>query len=126
MFNSRRYFAEFGGAMLLYSLAMFGAAKFRFAYPDSPWLIPVLLFPSGTIVLAIIAFVRELCRLDELQQRIQYLSLGATVAVTGLLSLSYGILEEQASFTRVHLVWVFPFMIVTWGLTSNLIQWRYR
>ncbi len=126
MFNNRKYNIEFGGSMLLYAVSMFFATKFRFSQPDSPWLIPVLLLPSFSILLAIISFIRELYRLDELQQRIQYLSFGMTVAITGLLSLSYGILEEQAGFERISLVWVFPFMIITWWICYKVIFWRHR
>ena len=126
MFNSTRYFFEFGGSMLLYCLTIFGSVKFRSAYPDSSWLIPVLLSSGVPIVLATIAFVRELSRMDELQQRITHLSFGVAIVVTGLVSLLYGILEEQAGLSRISLIYVFPFMLGTWGISLRIIQWRYR
>lgn len=126
MFNSKRYLFEFLGSMILFVLAILGAVKFRLVYPDSPLLIPVLLSPSAPIVLATIAVIRELNRMDELQQKITHLSSGITIAVTGLVSVSYGILEEKAGLTPIPLIWVFPFMLAIWGISLRVIQWRYR
>ncbi len=64
--------------------------------------------------------------MDELQQRITHLSFGVAIVVTGLVSLLYGILEEQAGLSRISLIYVFPFMIGTWGISLRIIQWRYR
>lgn len=82
-------------------------------------LLPVL--PAIFMMWAMVDYVRGL---DELQQRIQLeafsWSLGATAIVTFTLGFA-----ENAGISSVGLLWVFPMMIVFWGIGQVIARRRY-
>lgn len=72
MMTQRKYLLEFGGTMLAYVIILHVSILFLKAYPDSSWRIPVALAPVIPLVFALIAVIRGIRRMDEMQRRIQF------------------------------------------------------
>lgn len=125
MLTTKRYFVEFGFSMVLYVLAIAFSVSFLVSNPQSSWRVWVSLLPVLPAVLATVAVIRALKQLDELQQRIQMMSFAISFAVVGLTTFTYGFLEN-VGFPHLPYVWVFPFMIATWGLTTPIVAKVYR
>lgn len=125
---SRRYLREFTYSMIAYvitlSLSLIGMG-FLGDYPLNLARVVVALAPVVPIIFMILAFLKYLKGVDELQQRIQLLAIGFSAGVTGLLTFSYGFLEN-VGFPHISLLWVFPAMIFLWGIGTAFISWRYK
>jgi hypothetical protein len=85
----------------------------------------VALAPVIPIGFMIFAFLNYLKGIDELQQRIQLQAIGFSAGTTSLLTFSYGFLEG-VGFPPISLLWVFPVMILLWGLGLAFISRRYQ
>jgi hypothetical protein len=121
----RRYLIEFGGAMLAYTAAVFVSAFGVGAMAhDNPWRYPLAVLPVVPSVFALLAFIRRLRVMDELQRRIQFEAFGITLGVGVLGTLTYGFLEE-AGLPHLPLIWVGPALIATWGVTSAIVVRRF-
>ena len=120
----KRYYVEFGAAMVAYLVAVLISVPSVEAMPSSVWRYPLAALPILPSVGALIAFVRYLRTLDELQRRIQFEAFGIVCAVTVLATLSYGFLEN-AGLPQAGVIWIGPMMIVLWGLVSGLVSHRY-
>ena len=91
---------------------------------DSAWRYPLAVLPVLPGAAALLAFVRHLRDLDELQRRIQFEALGIAFAVTVLVTLTYGF-AENAGLPRLSAIWVTPLMIAGWGLSQPFVARRY-
>lgn len=80
------------------------------------------MFPVGYGLFAYLSFLRQL---DELQRRIQLDGLGFSVAITGLITFTLGLLET-AGLPMIGMVWVFPMLIGFWGLGTFIANRRYN
>src|SRR5579884_1785931 len=70
--------------------------------PNSAWWrIPLALFPIVPAIFAMFAYMRFIGRMDELQRHIQLEGLAFSFASTGILTVSYGFLE--------NIGWLSPF-----------------
>lgn len=125
MFNTKHYLLGMGLSMALYAGALFFSISFLLASPESPWKVWVSLLPVLPVLLTTVVVIRALGQLDELQQRIQLQGFATSFAVVGLATFSYGFLEN-VGFPHIPYVWVFPFMIATWGLSTPLIARLYK
>ena len=125
MLNTKKYFIEFGLSMVLYTIAIFFSISFLANNPDTPWRIWISVLPVLPAILATIAFIRALNKLDELQQKIQLTSFAISFAAVGLATFTYGFLEN-VGFPHIPYVWVFPFMIATWGTTIFIVARVYK
>lgn len=124
--NAKRYMIEFGLSMALYSVTLvLSITLLKGQEGITSGNIALALMPAVPTALALASFIRYLITMDELQQRIQLLSIGFAAAVTGLLSFSYGLLEN-IGFPHLPLLWVAPFMIVAWGLGTWIFSKRYK
>ncbi|HEY7983844.1 MAG TPA: hypothetical protein VID73_06730 [Ktedonobacterales bacterium] len=121
----RAYLLEFGGAMVLYSIVVVVSVVLLKAQPHAAWRIPVALGPVVPAALGVAAFVRFLGRMDDLQRRIQLEALGLAFAATGILTFAYGFLEG-VGFPRLNAIFIFPGMVLLWGLGLAVASWRYR
>ena len=88
------------------------------------WRIPLALLPVIPAVFGIIAYMRFVGRIDELQRRIQFEGLAFGFGVAGILTFSYGFLEN-VGFPHINLLWVFPLMIVLWGIGTGIAARKY-
>lgn len=125
MLCSRQYFVEFGTSMTVYVAAIFLSVSFLVKHPESTWVVWVSLAPVIPAIFAALAVIRALKKLDELQQRIQLLSFAISFAVVGLTTFTYGFLEN-VGFPHIPYVWIFPFMIAIWGISTPLVARTFR
>jgi hypothetical protein len=125
---TRRYLREFIYSMLAYiitlSLSLIGLGFFA-DYKINAAQVIVSLAPVVPIIFMILSFLKYLNSIDELQQKIQLLAIGFAAGVTSLLTFSYGFLEN-VGFPPISLLWVFPVMILLWGLGLAFISRRYQ
>ena len=125
---TRRYLREFIYSMIAYiltlALSLIGLGFFA-DYRINMARIIVSLTPVIPIIFMIISFLKYLNSIDELQQKIQLLAIGFAAGVTSLLTFSYGFLEN-VGFPPISLLWVFPVMILLWGLGLAFISRRYQ
>ncbi len=78
--------------------------------------------PAALVVLAVVRYVE---RMDELQRRIQLGAAGFAAIATALLTFTWGLLEN-AGFPRISMIWVFPLMCALWGIGAAVVAYRYR
>jgi hypothetical protein len=125
---TRHYLREFIYSMIAYiltlSLSLIGLGYLG-DYPLNAARVVVALAPVIPIGFMIFAFLKYLKGIDELQQRIQLQAIGFAAVTTSLLTFSYGFLEG-VGFLRVSLLWVFPVMILLWGLGLVFISRKYQ
>ena len=125
---TKRYLREFIYSMIAYVLTLIPSiltVNSLKDYPFTPARVLVALTPVIPVIFMVYFFIRYLSNIDELQQRIQLLSIGFAAGTTGLLTFSYGFLEN-VGFPRISLLWVFPIMILLWGLGQAFISRRYQ
>jgi hypothetical protein len=116
---------EFLSAMGGYTVAVFVSAfGVQAMSPGNPWRYPLAVLPVIPSVFALIAFIRRLRSMDELQRRIQFEAFGISFAITIVATLGYGFLE-LAGLPHLPLIWVGPGMVATWGLVSAFVTRRF-
>lgn len=125
MLNKKQYIIEFGASIILYTAAIFFSISFLRSNPDTPWGVWISLLPVLPALLATLAVIRALIKLDELQQKIQLMSFASSFAIVGLSTFTYGFLEN-VGYPHIPYLWVFPFMIATWGLATPVIASIYK
>jgi hypothetical protein len=85
----------------------------------------IALLPVAAIGYGMLAYMRFLRGIDELQQRIQLSGLAFAVGGTGLITAAWGFLE-LAGLPHLPMVWVFPILVWLWGLGTALAARRYQ
>lgn len=94
--------------------------------PGSGWRVPLALLPMVPLVLALLAFVRYLGRMDELQRRIQLEAFSFAFGGTALLTFGYGFLQSLADFPQLSWFFVWPVMAVLWMAGKARADRQYR
>ncbi len=123
---SKLYLKEFGTAMTAYVVVLFVAITLINISPNTAWWrIPLALAPVIPIIFAMIAFMRFMRRIDEMQRRIQFEALAFGFAGAGVITFSYGFLE-LVGFPHISWIFVFPLMIALWGIGSGIAARRYQ
>ncbi len=120
----KTYAREFSTAMIGYTIIVVVAITLIGKFPESPWRFGLALLPVVPILFGLRAFMRFLSRMDELQQRIQLAAIAFAAGTVGLLSLAYGFLEI-VGLPHLPLIWIFPAMIMLWGLGLIVATRRY-
>ena len=122
----RLYVKEFLLAMAAYVVVLWGAVTLINISPSSAWWrIPLALSPIVPVILAMIAYMRFVSRADELQRRIQFEALAFGFGCSGILTFSYGFLEN-VGFPHLSWTFVFPLMIAFWGIGTVIASRRYQ
>ncbi len=121
----RQYRREFLSAMAAYVVVVIISITLINLSPHSAWWrVPLALAPVIPAIFGIIAYMRFVGRMDELQRRIQFEGIAFSFGVAGILTFSYGFLEN-VGFPHISLLWVFPFMIAIWGIGTGIASRRY-
>lgn len=123
--NARTYVASFGTAMAVYAVAVIVSILLLKSSPGAPWRYPAALLPMIPLAFALLAFIRFLNGLDELQRRIQLTAIGFTFGALVMVSLTVGFLEN-AGLPRPSWIWIAPAAIAIWGLSLAVATNRYR
>jgi hypothetical protein len=126
--NTRRYVRYSIYSMIAYviTLALSIIALGFFAdYPMLPTRVVLALTPVIPVTFMVYSFLKYLGSIDELQQRIQLLAIGFAAGTTCLMTFSYGFLEV-VGFPPISPLWIFPTMILLWGLGLVIISRRFE
>lgn len=84
--------------------------------------------PIVPILFGLRTLSSSLNQMDELQRRIQLNAIAFAAGTTGMITVTYGFLEN-AGFPHLLLfswIWIFPMLIAIWGINLPIIGWRYR
>ena len=123
---ARDYVVQFGGAMAAYAVVLIASILvLQHTQLAAPIRALVAVAPAIPTIFAVIAFVRFLGRMDELQRRIHLEALGFAFGATAILTFAYGLMEN-AGLPQLSYIWVLPAMAVLWGFGAAVASWRYR
>jgi hypothetical protein len=117
----KRYFVELSTAMVLYLAALFLR---RYALDHDWWPLGFTLLPAVPVAFAIVAILRMINKLDELQRLIQLNAFAIAAMVTAFVSVVCGLLED-VSIGHVSIWIVSPLICGLWALSSAVLSWRY-
>jgi hypothetical protein len=122
----QRYLREFFFAMSMYVVVLIGSVTLleNYEFPKF-WQIVISITPALPIVFVIIALMRLLRDSDELQQRLHLYATTFSAVLTGLLTFSYGLLEN-VGFPKMPTFAVFPMLFVLWGIGLGYFTKRYE
>lgn len=122
----RRYLREFLLAMSLYVLVLIASVTLLKNYEFARvWQIVISLTPALPAIFIIIALMRLLMDSDELQQRVNLLATTFSAVLTGLITFSYGFLEN-VGFPKLPTFAVLPMLFVLWGIGLSYFTRRYE
>ena len=104
------YYLEFAVALLAYGvLLLISLLSLKALSRDSGWRIPIALLPMLPAAGVVLAVVRQLGRVDELQRQQLLESLAIAFAGSALVTFGYGFLEN-AGFPQISWFFVWPVM----------------
>ena len=122
----RRYLKEFFLAMIAYTVILITSLAVLKNYEFSRfWQIAISLSPAIPVAFVILSIMRLLIDSDEMQQRVQLLATSFSAAVTGLVTFSYGFLEN-IGFAKFPTFFVFPMLVAIWGISLAYFGRKYR
>ena len=121
----RTYTIQFLGAMTAYVVLLVVSIYLLENNPTAPWRGMVAVLPMIPTVLALLALIRFLGRMDELQRRIHFDAIAFAAGATAILTFTWGLLEN-AGFPHLSLIWVLPLMAALWGVGAGVSAARYR
>jgi hypothetical protein len=126
----RRYFWEFGSAMILYVAMMwvrnwllFGArpgASGPMEHAPQGWQIVVAAMPVIPVALVLVAIVRLVRNIDEMQRRVYVESAAIAGAATALLAATYGLIEGDF-FPKLSAWWTYSVFMFGWLIASGFL-----
>lgn len=122
----RRYIRGLIWAMTAYILILVVSltALRQFEYSKTLQIL-ISLSPAIPVAFVILAMLRALKDGDELQQRVQLMATALSAALTGFITFSYGFLEN-IGFPKFPTFFVFPMLIMIWGLSLGYFSRRYQ
>ncbi|HRQ33819.1 MAG TPA: hypothetical protein PLM89_12015 [Anaerolineales bacterium] len=122
----KRYFKEFGISMGFYVVLLIASISVitNVELPKAVQVV-IALIPVIPTIFIVIAVMRALRDSDELQQRIQLQAVTFSAIVTGLITFSYGFLEN-IGFPRLPSLFIFPLMIALWGIGAGIFAGKYK
>ena len=124
--KSRQYTLELSAALAIYAALLVGSIELlQHAALASPWRDAVALSPMVAAVAIPWIVLREMRRMDELQERIQFEALGFAFSGTAILTFSYGFLEGLG-YPKLSMFTVWPILAVLWVVGLVLARRRYR
>jgi hypothetical protein len=124
--SMKRYLQEFFPAVFLYVVILIASVTLLKNY-ELPriWQIVISMSPALPIALIVIALMRLLIDSDELQQRLNLYAITFSAVLTGLLTFSYGLLEN-IGLPKMPTFAVFPMLFVLWGIGFGYFTKRYE
>ncbi|MEL6407912.1 MAG: hypothetical protein AAFR81_26320 [Chloroflexota bacterium] len=122
--NARRYMLRFGLAMIGYIVLLLTSIYLQERVEGQALSIAIAILPVLPVLLGIWAYMDWLRNLDEFQRQIQLEAIGFSMAMTGVVTFTIGFLET-AGVQQPGYLWVFPMMIIFWGVGQFIAQRRY-
>ena len=122
----KRYTKEFSTAMIAYVITLIVSISILKSY-EFPrlWQIVISIVPALPVFFVIVSLMRMIRDSDELQQRVQLLAISLSAALTGLITFSYGFLEN-VGFPKFPTFFIFPMLILIWGIGLAFFSRRYQ
>lgn len=123
---TKRYTREFTISMIAYAailVASISAIK-NIAMTQSIKVI-VSLAPVVPVTFILIAVMRSVRDSDELQQRVHLLAITFAAVMTGLVTFTYGFLEN-IGFPKFSTFLVLPMLFFFWGISLSWFTKRYQ
>lgn len=122
----RRYTRELIGASIIYAIVLIASITVlkQFEFPRV-WQVIISLSPVIPVAFVVLAIMRLTIYSDELQQRIQLSAVSFSAALTGLITFSYGFLEN-VGFPKFPTFFVLPMLIFIWGMSLRFFEKRYQ
>lgn len=117
----RRYLREFAVAAALWVVAIVAR---HYALEHGWWPLGFALLPAIPVALIIVAMLRLLTNMDELQRQIQLYAFAFAALTTAFVSVVCALLEDVA-VVRVSIWIVWPLIIGLWGIASKVLAWHY-
>ena len=122
----KQYVKEFSIAMAAYVVVVLVSVTLINISPSNAWWrVPLALTPIVPAIFAMVAYMRFVGRVDELQRRIHFEGLAFGFGAAGILTFSYGFLEN-VGFPHISWLFVFPLMIALWGIGLAFASRRYQ
>ncbi len=121
---NRQYTVTLFASMVSYALVLVLSLSWLRDNQDSPLRYVIAVLPVFPVIFALIRFMRFLRQIDEMQRRIHFEAFGFSLALTGIITFTVGILEN-AGLPQFGLIWIFPLQIILWGIGSMLARRRY-
>ncbi|HMR98398.1 MAG TPA: hypothetical protein PKE62_04005 [Anaerolineales bacterium] len=122
----KRYFKEFGISMGFYVVLLIASISIltNVELPKVAQIV-IALIPVVPTIFVLIAVMRALRDSDELQQKIQLQAVTFSAIVTGLITFSYGFLEN-VGFPHFPTLFVFPLLFALWGIGAGIFSRKYQ
>lgn len=122
----KRYVREFLLSIVAYALILL-ASIYAIQNIAMAKLLQIIVAVAPAIPVAFVlgAVLRLLKDSDELQQRVNMLAIAFSAVLTGLLTFSYGFLEN-IGFPKLPTFAVFPTLFVLWGIGLGYFTRRYQ
>lgn len=94
---------------------------------DLPWLgqAAISLLPAIPVIFVVLAIMRLLIDSDEFEQRLQLMATALSAAITGMVTFSYGFLEN-VGFPKFPTFMVFPMLVAFWGIGMFFFGRRFK
>lgn len=122
----KRYTREFIISMVAYAAILIASiSAIKNIEMTQPLKIIVALMPAVPVIFVLIAMMRSIRDSDELQQRVHLLATSLAAALTGLITFTYGFLEN-VGFPKFPTHFVLPLLIVIWGISLGWFSKRYQ
>jgi hypothetical protein len=122
----RRYMKELFLSMVAYTIILITSLTVLKNYEFTKfWQVVISLSPAIPVVFVILAVMRLLKDSDEMQQRVQLLATSLSAALTGLITFSYGFLEN-VGFPKFPTFFILPMLIAIWGISLGYLNRKYQ
>lgn len=122
----KTYILKLINVVILYAVMLFLSIRLMRDWSESSWRFAATLLPMIPIGICLRIFLRIFKELDELQKRIQLNALAFSFGAVGLLTFSYGLLQNAGDLPPVSFIAVLPIMTTLWGIGYIIASWRYE
>ena len=122
----RRYNREFSLSMIAYAITLIASLTIlkRMELAQSLKVI-ITLLPAIPVAFVFIAVMRAVLDSDELQQRVHLLATTFAAVLTGLVTFTYGFLEN-IGFPKLSTFAILPMLFFFWGISLPWFSKRYK
>ncbi|HEX2621445.1 MAG TPA: hypothetical protein VHL11_14905 [Phototrophicaceae bacterium] len=121
-----KYLRRFWIAAVLYTiLTLASGFTVKQMAADNSLRYIVCLIPVLPMAYGLFGYLRLIREVDELQRQIHLEAVGFSLTVTAILTVIMGFLES-AGAPHVSMIWVFPIIVISWGIRLRLAERRYQ
>ncbi|MEO1287186.1 MAG: hypothetical protein AAFV93_05410 [Chloroflexota bacterium] len=124
MQTHRNYQRRFAVAMGGYIATLLLTVYLLDRVEAQPLRIILAILPMLPVLYGLWGYMEFIRNLDELQQKIQLEAIAFSMGLTGVITFTWGFLAG-VDVPPLHSIWVFPMMIIFWGIGLFIAQRRY-